>query len=90
MPLMCESIGENLRSRTRSIFIPAFVVVTFLLATGAFYMAWNLQTRYMESSPNIDGYVAPRSVADLVSETQDSTVTVHCLRDKKRDWIGSG
>lgn len=79
-----------MKNTSRSAFISVFLTITFLLASGAFYMSWNLQTRYLETSPNVDGYVSPRSVSDLVEQTQESTVTVYCDVSKDTGWQGSG
>jgi serine protease Do len=79
-----------MKTKLRSVFIPVTLTITLFLASGAFYMSWNLQTRYLDASPNVDGYVSPRSVADLVEQTQESTVTVYCEIDKDSQWQGSG
>jgi len=98
-PLACAQECEFIQSKrvlkmkpnATPILFRALAIVTFLLASSAFYMSWNLQSRYVATSPNLDGYVPPRSVADLVDQTQRATVTVDCKPAGKREGsFGSG
>ena len=48
-----------------------------LLGTGT-YFAWGPVNQYRNSDPALDGYVQPRSIANLVDIVQQSTVTIYC------------
>ena len=48
-----------------------------LIATGAFFV-WGPVGQYRITDPQLDGYVQPRSIANLVALVQESTVTIYC------------
>jgi S1-C subfamily serine protease len=59
--------------------IIAFATILALpFALGAFVLAWAPAQQFYLSDPTYDGFVQPRSIANLVNITQDSTVTVYC------------
>ena len=64
-------------------------VACLVLGTSTFYLAWGPYQQYRKTDPNIDGYVQPRSIMNLVDTTQSSTATIYC--DTKRfSMQGSG
>jgi len=48
-----------------------------LIGTGT-YFAWGPVMQYRNTNPELDGYVQPRSIANLVDLVQNSTVTIFC------------
>jgi len=52
-------------------------ISTFLLLVVGLVFAWGPITQYRNTDPTIDGYVQPRSIADLVALVQDSTVSIY-------------
>ena len=62
-----------------------------LIATGTYY-GWDAVAQYRNTDPQIDGYVQPRSIANLVDLVQESTVTIYCdygavdVRDQGTGW----
>lgn len=69
-------------------FIAALAIIATPFALGAFMLAWAPSDQFHRSDPHHDGYVQPRSVGDLVEETQASTVSVFCKVSK--DDFGMG
>jgi S1-C subfamily serine protease len=59
-------------------FIAAIVIVVAPFAMGAFFMAWSPAAQYQLTNPHNDGYVQPRDIGGLVSNTSRSTVSVFC------------
>jgi len=59
-----------------------------LIATGAFFV-WGPVGQYRITDPQVDGYVQPRSIANLVKLVQNSTVTVYCDYGDS-DYVGQG
>jgi hypothetical protein len=59
--------------------ITAFATILALpFALGAFILTWAPAQQFYLSDPTYDGYVQPRSIANLIDITEDSTVTVFC------------
>lgn len=56
-----------------------------LIAVGA-YFSFGPITQYRNTDPQIDGYVQPRSIVDLVNLVQESTVTIFCEYGKNGDY----
>lgn len=56
-----------------------------LIAVGA-YFSFGPITQYRNTDPQIDGYVQPRSIANLVNLVQESTVTIFCEYGKNGDY----
>ena len=52
--------------------------LTFLLMIIGIVYGWGPVTQYRNTDPKMDGYVQPRSIADLVDLVQDSTVSIYC------------
>jgi serine protease Do len=61
-----------------------------LLLIGLVF-AWGPITQYRNTDPAIDGYVQPRSIADLVALVQDSTVSIYCEFGSEGEYeLGTG
>jgi len=61
-----------------------------LLIIGIVY-GWGPVSQYRNTDPKMDGYVQPRSIADLVDLVQDSTVSIYCEFGTDGDYeLGSG
>ena len=66
------------------------VSTLFFLMIGLVF-AWGPITQYRNTDPAIDGYVQPRSIADLVALVQDSTVSIYCEFGSKGEYdLGTG
>jgi len=59
-------------------FIAFLAIIATPFALGAFLLAFGPAAQYVTEDPAGDGYVPPRSIAQLVDRTQESTVTVWC------------
>jgi S1-C subfamily serine protease len=59
-------------------FVAYLAIIATPFALGAFLLTWAPANQYANEDPAADGYVQPRSVAQLVDKTQESTVTVWC------------
>jgi S1-C subfamily serine protease len=59
-------------------FIAFLAIIATPFALAAFFMTWAPSAQYLNEDPAGDGYVPPRSIAQLVDSTQESTVTVWC------------
>lgn len=71
-------------------FVAFLAIIATPLAAGAFLMAWGPGNNYFDFSPTNDGYVAPRDIYSVISETEKSTVTVICDVSKTRGSTGTG
>lgn len=71
-------------------FVAFMAIIATPLAAGAFLMAWGPGNHYFDFSPANDGYVAPRDISTMISETENSTVTVICDVSKTRGATGTG
>jgi S1-C subfamily serine protease len=71
-------------------FIAFVAIVAAPFALGAFLLAWAPAQQFSNTDPARDGYVAPRSISDLVDKTQASTVTVFCAPTQKGFGQGTG
>ena len=70
--------------------ITAFATILALpFALGAFVLAWAPAQQFHLTDPRGDGFVQPRSIADLVESVQASTVTVYCDFNKDETNLGS-
>ena len=70
--------------------IIAFATILALpFALGAFVLAWAPAQQFHLTDPRGDGFVQPRSIADLVESVQASTVTVYCDFNKDETSQGS-
>jgi len=66
-------------------------ISTFLLLVVGLVFAWGPITQYRNTDPTIDGYVQPRSIADLVALVQDSTVSIYCEFGSEGEYeLGTG
>jgi S1-C subfamily serine protease len=66
-------------------------IFTFLFLLVGISFAWGPVTQYRDTDPKIDGYVQPRSIADLVDLVQDSTVSIYCEFGSDDEYeLGSG
>ena len=66
------------------------VSTLFFLMIGLVFV-WGPITQYRNTDPAIDGYVQPRSIADLVALVQDSTVSIYCEFGSKGEYdLGTG
>jgi len=59
-------------------FIAAILIVVAPFAMGAFFLAWGPANQYQVTNPQSDGFVQPRDVGGVVSNTSESTVSVFC------------
>lgn len=75
----------NKRSDTSG-FIAFVVIITTPFALGAFLLSLLSQGILKEMDPVESGYVAPRDMNRLITESQNSTVMIEC----KDDSLGSG
>ena len=71
-------------------FIALVTIVAAPFALGAFLLAWAPAQQFSNTDPARDGYVAPRSISELVEKTQTSTVTVFCTPTKNGFKQGTG
>jgi serine protease Do len=71
-------------------FIALVTIVAAPFALGAFMLAWAPAQQFSNTDPARDGYVAPRSISDLVEKIQTSTVTVICEPSEKGFGQGTG
>ena len=71
-------------------FIALVTIVAAPFALGAFLLAWAPAQQFSNTDPARDGYVAPRSISDLVEKIQTSTVTVICEPSEKGFGQGTG
>jgi S1-C subfamily serine protease len=71
-------------------FIALVTIVAAPFALGAFMLAWSPAQQFSNTDPARDGYVAPRSVSELIDKTQASTVTFFCEPSKKGYGQGTG
>ena len=71
-------------------FIALVTIVAAPFALGAFLLAWAPAQQFSNTDPARDGYVAPRSISELVEKTQTSTVTVFCESVKGKFNQGTG
>jgi S1-C subfamily serine protease len=71
-------------------FIALVTIVAAPFALGAFLLAWAPAQQFSNTDPARDGYVAPRSISELVEKTQTSTVTVFCAPTKNGFKQGTG
>lgn len=62
----------------------------FVLIIGLLF-TWGPITQYRNTDPTRDGYVQPRSLADLVGLVQDSTVSIYCEYGSEEEYeLGTG
>jgi hypothetical protein len=59
-------------------FVAYLAMIAAPFALGAFFLAWAPSAQYASEDPAGDGYVPPRSIEQLVNQTQSSTVTIWC------------
>lgn len=71
-------------------FIALVTIVAAPFALGAFMLAWSPAQQFSNTDPARDGYVAPRSVSELIDKTQASTVTIFCEPSEKGFGQGTG
>ena len=70
--------------------IAVSIFLVLVLAVGAIF-AWGPILQYRNTDPRFDGYVQPRSIANLVELVQESTVSVYCNYGTEGDFdLGSG
>lgn len=66
-------------------------IFTFLFLIIVIGYGWGPINQYRNTDPKIDGYVQPRSIADLVDLVQESTVSIYCEFGSDGDYeLGSG
>lgn len=87
--------GSSQREATSHSILPKinFIVSisTLLLLIIGLVFAWGPITQYRNTDPTIDGYVQPRSIADLVALVQDSTVSIYCEFGSEGEYeLGTG
>ena len=75
-PALGQKEATNHSTLTKINFIISASTMLFLMIGMVF--AWGPITQYRNTDPTIDGYVQPRSIADLVALVQDSTVSIYC------------
>lgn len=87
-----NEIQNNPRNQVNlSKFNLIFSIATFLLLIIGIVYAWGPITQYRNTDPKIDGYVQPRSIADLVELVQDSTVSIYCEFGSEGEYeLGTG
>lgn len=72
----------------KMVFLVAILGIS--ISAVSVVMAWPSYIQFKNSDPKKDGFVQPRSVADLVRKTQLSTVTIYCYDSEKTYGQGSG
>lgn len=70
--------------------VVAIAIGSLLLAGTATWLAWPVYRQYKQVDPTKDGFVQPRSIANLVRKAQLSTVTIYCYDTKDTYSQGSG
>ena len=73
--------------------ITAFATIIALpFALGAFLLTWAPAQQFYLSDTRGDGYVPPRNIEKLITNVQDSTVTIFCRPNdpKNKGGFGSG
>ena len=73
--------------------ITAFATIIALpFALGAFILTWAPAQQFYLSDPRSDAYVPPRNIEKLITNVQDSTVTIYCRPNdpKVKANLGSG
>ena len=81
--------GSSLSKLSR--FNLIVTTLTFLLLIIGIVYAWGPVTQYRNTDPKMDGYVQPRSIADLVDLVQESTVSIYCEFGTDGEYeLGSG
>lgn len=65
-------------------------IVSLFASASTVYFAFGPWQQFKNTDPQLDGFVPPRSIADLVAKVQDSTVTVYCDVDEDNSFVGSG
>jgi S1-C subfamily serine protease len=78
----------NMREESNK-FIAFLAIIATSFALGAFFLAWAPAQQYTNQDPAGDGFVQPRSIQALVDTTQESTVTVWCYVNGKKDSQGT-
>ena len=71
-------------------FVTFLAILATPLAAGAFLLSWGPGDHWFDFSPKNDGFVAPRDIASVVDDTQESTVTVYCTIGKDKGSQGTG
>jgi serine protease Do len=88
-PALSQGEVVNHSTLTKMNFIIS--ISTLLLLLMGLVFAWGPITQYRNTDPTIDGYVQPRSIADLVALVQDSTVSIYCEFGSKGEYeLGTG
>lgn len=59
-------------------FIAALLIIVAPFAMGAFFMGWEPAKQYQITNPEKDGFVPPRNLDGVVTNTSRSTVSVFC------------
>ena len=70
--------------------VASIAIAAVLLSIGSIWMAWPSFHEYNNNDPKLDGFVQPRSIADLVRKAQISTVTIYCENTNGKFSQGSG
>ena len=70
--------------------VAGIAIGSLLVAGVSIWMAWPAYHQFKLVDPKIDGFVQPRSIANLVRKAQLSTVTIYCSDTKKSISQGSG
>jgi S1-C subfamily serine protease len=71
--------------------ITAFATIIALpFALGAFLLTWAPAQQFYLSDPRGDGYVPPRNIEKLITNVQDSTVTIFCRPNDPQNKGGFG
>jgi S1-C subfamily serine protease len=70
-------------------FLAFLSIIAAPFAIGAFLLGWAPATQYANEDPARDGYVQPRSIEQLVNQTQLSTVTIWCLPSQGKGSQGT-
>ena len=67
-------------------------IIALPFALGAFILTWAPAQQFYLSDPRSDAYVPPRNIEKLITNVQDSTVTVYCrpIDPKSKAKLGSG
>ena len=86
-----EVASPKKRFVTVSKFSLALSLLSLTLIGAGTYYGWGPVFQYRNTDPQIDGYVQPRSIANLVDLVQESTITIYCEANaEEKSGLGTG
>lgn len=87
-----QEINQAKKSFTSPMATVALVLsaIAIGLSSATLYLGFGPWQQFNNTNPELDGYVAPRSISSLVDTVQDSTVTVYCELFNGDYFVGTG